>query len=138
MIVLDTNVVSELMRTAPAPPVLTWLGTHASTQLHVTAITVAEVLAGIALLPRGARRDKLDAAARGMFEGDFAGRCLAFDEVAASHYADIVARRTRAGRPITSLDAQIGAIARSRGGALATRNVSDFVGCGVEVVDPWG
>jgi predicted nucleic acid-binding protein len=138
MIVLDTNAVSELMRAAPAPQVLEWFRTHAPATLHITAITSAEVLTGLALLPRGARRERLEAAARQMLEEDFAGRCLPFDALAAGQYPDIIVRRTRAGRPMASMDAQIAAIARSRGGAVATRNVGDFAGCGIEVVNPWG
>lgn len=137
MIVVDTNVLSELMRPAPARPVLAWFGATPAARLCVTTITLAELLAGVALLPRGRRRDALDAAVRSMFEDDFAGRTLVFDDLAASHYADIVAKRRHAGPPIATLDAQIAAIARSRGAAAATRNVGDFGGCGVVVVDPW-
>mgnify|MGYP001580449376 CR=1 FL=1 len=137
MIVVDTNALSELMRSTPAPRVLAWFAAQPAADLRVTAVTIAEVLTGLALLPRGARRDRLEASARQMFEEDFAARCLAFDDVAAAHYADIVSRRTKAGRPIASLDAQIAAIARSHGGTLATRNVADFAECGVEIVDPW-
>jgi predicted nucleic acid-binding protein len=136
MIVLDTNVVSELMRATPSSRVLEWFRMHPATMLHVTAITVAEIHTGIALLPRGARRERLDAAARQMFAEDFADRCASFDAGAAEHYADIVVRRTRAGKPIAAMDAQIGAIARSRRATLATRNTSDFDGCGVTLEDP--
>lgn len=137
MIVVDTNVVSELMRAAPARKVLSWFSKHPAARLYVTTITVAEVLTGIALLPRGRRRDALEEAAGKMFEEDFAGRCLPFDLLSASHYAAIVASRQRAGRPVATMDAQLAAIARSRGGALATRNVGDFEGCDVELMDPW-
>lgn len=137
MIVVDTNAVSELMRPRPAQAVLAWFDAQPTAQLHVTTLTVAELLAGIALLARGKRRDALELAARQVIEHDFAGRCLAFDVAAAREYAAIVAGRSRAGAPISAIDAQIAAIVRSRDGVLATRNGRDFVGCGIDVVDPW-
>ncbi len=137
MIILDTNVLSELMKPAPASIVVHWIGAQAAASLYTTSITQAEILHGIMLLPPGRRRASLEAAATAMFAEDFEGRILGFGADAASPYAQIAAGRHRAGRPISHFDAQIAAIARTTGGVLATRNVQDFVDCGVSVVDPW-
>ena len=135
--VLDTNVVSELMKRTPAPAVTRWVGNHPARRLFTTAITQAEVLHGIMLLPKGRRRASLEAAAIAMFEQDFAGRTLPFGSDAAKMYAVIAAERRRLGRPISQFDAQVAAITRASGAALATRNVSDFENCGITVIDPW-
>jgi toxin FitB len=137
MIVLDTNVVSELMSPGPARAVVQWVNAQPAASLYVTSITQAEILYGVLLLPKGKRRDAIAAAAGEMFEQDFAGRILGFGSNEAEAYASIAATRRRAGRPISTSDAQIAAIARSNGAAVATRNVEDFEGCGVDVVDPW-
>ena len=137
MIILDTNVVSELMRSAPSSQFLRWLAKEPSLGLFTTAITQAEVLYGIALLPKGKRRAALESAAEGMFEEDFAGRVLPFDGDAARVFPQVAAARQAAGRPVTQFDAQIAAIARSRGAAISTRNTADFEGIGVAVLDPW-
>ncbi len=137
MIVLDTNVLSELMKGEPAESVVAWVAAQPTSRLFVTAINQAEILYGIGLLPDGRRRSAIEAAAKAMFEEDFGSRVLAFGSDAAEAYADIAAARRRQGRPIPQFDAQIAAIARSTGAALATRNVADFDGCGVTLVDPW-
>jgi len=137
MIVLDTNVLSELMRPEPEVRVLDWLGEQPVARVCTTSITQAEILHGILLLPRGKRRNALEVAARAMFDEDFAGRVLAFDSDAAPRYAAIARDRRRAGRPISHFDAQIAAIARVNKAPVATRNVADFEGCGVDVIDPW-
>ena len=137
MIILDTNVVSELMKAAPAESVIGWIAAHAATSLYTTNITQAEILHGIALLPSGRRRDALEAAAEVMFKEDFGGRVLPFGSDAAQAYARIGAGRRRAGHPISHFDAQIAAIARSAGAAIATRNVADYDGCRVRVLNPW-
>jgi len=137
MIVLDTNVVSELMRPTPHEMVLAWISRRAASTLCTTTITQAEVLVGVLLLPKGKRRDALDRAAEGMFESDFAERVLPFTTSAARAYARITAARTRAGKPISVFDAQIAAITHASASSLATRNVDDFAGCGIEVIDPW-
>lgn len=137
MIVLDTNVVSELMRREPARPVLRFVSVHAAASLFTTTVTQAEIRYGLMLLPHGRRREALEAAASGMFAEDFAERVLPFDGAAADAYAAVAAERRRAGRPIAVLDAQIAAIVRSRDATLATRNASDFEGCGIDVVNPW-
>ncbi len=137
MILLDTNVLSELMRPEPARLVTAWVASRPASSQYTTSITQAEILHGILLLPTGRRRTLLRAAAQAMFDEDFRGRVLAFGSDAALPYAQIAAERRRAGRPISHFDAQIAAIARTCGASIATRNVSDFEGCGVTVIDPW-
>lgn len=137
MIVLDTNVISELMRARPDARVLDWLVAQPVAGLFTTTLTQAEIFYGLALLPEGRRRDDLIAAARPIFEHDLAGRILGFDSDAAMAYPEIAARRRRAGQPIAQIDGQIAAIVASRGARLATRNVRDFADCGIAVVDPW-
>jgi len=137
MILLDTNVLSELMRPLPGPGVEHWLATQPDASLFISAITEAELRYGVALLPPGKRRDGLAAVVAAMLAEDFAGRILPFDSAAVAAFAEIAAARRRAGRPIAQADAQVAAIAASRGAALATRNVPDFDGCGIAVVNPW-
>jgi predicted nucleic acid-binding protein len=135
---LDTNVLSELMRAEPHAGVLAWFERQQAEVLYTTAITRAEILLGIALLPDGKRRESLAAATELMFEQDFARRCLAFDQAAAAEYALLVAVRIRIGRPISTEDGQIAAIALRHGMHLATRNGKDFEGiAGLVVLDPW-
>jgi toxin FitB len=137
VILLDTNVLSELMRRAPDPAVVAWIDAQPQEQLSISAITRAEIEVGIALLPEGKRRQGLQSAAMKMF-AEFRGRCMAFDEVAASRYAKLVATRLRAGRPVSVEDAQLAAIALAGGMSLATRNVGDFAGIeGLTLVDPF-
>ena len=135
MIILDTNVVSELMRGADASPkVLDWVR-GLGEQPVTTVITRAEILAGIALLPAGVRRDRLESVATDAF--DTLGVCLPLVPECAAEYADIVAARRTSGHPINAMDALIAAIARVSGSAVATRDIADFGGLGVELVDPW-
>jgi predicted nucleic acid-binding protein len=137
MILLDTNVISELMRQAPDPSVVAWLDDQPQYRLYISAITRAEIESGIAILPGGQRKQGLQAAALRMF-AEFHGRCLAFDEPAASRYAALVCARLHAGRPISVEDAQIAAMAVAGGFVLATRNVRDFAEIdGLSVVDPF-
>ena len=138
MIVLDTNVVSELMKPAPAAAVVRWVAAQPAVALYTTSITQAEILNGILLLPAGGRRAALEAAAEAMFAHDFGGRVLPFGSHAARAYAQIASHRRSVGRPISQFDAQIAAVARSARSAVATRNVSDFEDCGVDVLNPWG
>lgn len=137
MIVLDTNVLSELMRPEPAGAVLRWIETKADEELFISAITMAEILHGIARLPEGKRKHSLNTQALAMFEEDFADRILPFDADAALHYAHLVAAREQAGKPVALADAQIAAICRVQHADLATRNVKDFVGTGVKIINPW-
>jgi len=138
VIVVDTNVLSELMKPRPARRVVLWLNSQPTASLFTTSVTQAEILHGVMLLPEGRRRAAIEAAIQVMFEEDFAGRVLAFDSEAALPYARIASERRHAGRPISQFDAQIAGIAQSRGATVATRNVADFDGCGVTVIDPWG
>jgi predicted nucleic acid-binding protein len=137
MIVLDTNVISELTRQAPEPGVMSWIDSLAAADLATTAITAAEMLYGVARLPTGRRKTKLVAAVDGLLSDDFRGRVLSFNEPAARRYADIVTARERLGRPIGVADAQIAAICRTIGATLATRNTEDFSGTGIELINPW-
>lgn len=135
---IDTNVLSELMRDSPAPPVLDWFASQTASRLHTSVVTYAEILAGIALLPAGKRRDALAQAASQIFEEDFYGRCIDFGGPAVGHYALVRAQRQLAGRPIDSADAQIAAIALAAQLTLVTRNIKDFEGIdGLEVINPW-
>jgi len=138
MIVLDTNVLSELLRANPEPGVMEWLSDQPRASVFTTTITRGEVLYGIRVLPAGRRRDRLWDAATKIFEVDFDGQVLSFDSAAADEFAEISAARRTAGRPIAQLDAQIAGITRSRGAQLATRNIRDFEKCGFEVINPWG
>ena len=137
MIILDTNVVSELMRPAPEPRVLHWFGNQAAEDLHVTAITMAEILYGIELISAARRRDVVRAAAEKMFEAVFGDRILTFEDRAARAFSQIASSRRRQGKPMTEFDAQIAAISRVHGATLATRNPYVFEGCGVRLVNPW-
>lgn len=137
MILIDTNVISELMRAEPARTVLDWFGQHASADLFISAITEAELRTGVAILPEGQRRDRLQQALDAMIDQDFQSRILPFDSPAAKTYAEIAAQRRAAGRPIAEADCQIAAIARANGAPVATRNVKDFEGCGVRLINPW-
>ena len=137
MLVLDTNVVSELFRPSPAPAVVSWYMAQFPEDLFVTAITKAESLLGIALMPAGRRREGLASAVRAFYDDRLVTPVLSFGPVEAEHFVEIVFRRRSAGRRIGEFDAQIAAIARSHGFAIVTRNVDDFDGCGIEIVNPW-
>lgn len=137
MLVLDTNVISELMRPVPDASVFDWVGRQPGASLFTTTVTEAELRYGLALLPKGARRQQLVEAFERMIEEDFTGRVMPFDRLAARAYAEIVAERRHAGRPIAQFDAQIAAIARSRDAGVVTRNVRDFSDAGLAVIDPW-
>ena len=137
MILLDTNVVSELMRAEPAQAVLDWFAKHDAADLFISAVTEAELRTGVAILPEGQRRDRLQVAIDAMIELDFPARVLSFDSPAAKAYAEIAALRRAAGRPIAEADCQIAAIARAMGTPVATRYVKDFDGCGIRLINPW-
>lgn len=137
MIVVDTNVISEMMGRSSHPNVLAWLASQPRRSVFTTAISQAEILAGLRALPTGKRRDKLEAQATAMFSTDLLGRVLPFDGDAADYYATIAAHRRSIGRPISQLDAQIAAIAASRGASIATRNIRDFEHLDLDIIDPW-
>ena len=137
MIVLDTNVISELTRQIPEPGVISWLDALPAEEVGTTAVTAAELLYGVARMPAGRRKTELAAAVSGLLGDDFRDRVLPFDEQCASRYADIVCGRETLGRPIGVADAQIAAICRTAEATLATRNTADFSGTGIELINPW-
>lgn len=137
MIVLDTNVVSELARPQPSQLVIDWVDTYDSVELVITALTAAEIRAGVALLPGGRRQREIGLRMEALLTETFAGHVLAFDIDSSTHYAHVLATRTRAGRPIGGLDAQIAAVCAQHESALATRNTADFDGAGLELINPW-
>ncbi len=134
---LDTNVLSELLRADPSPVVLAWFAAQPPESLFVSAVTQAEMMLGARLLPAGKRRTALESALSAMFDEDFSGRILPFDTGAVPVYVEVVSARRSLGRPISQFDAQIAAIARHTGAKLATRNTADFERCGVALIDPW-
>lgn len=137
MIILDTNVVSEVMRAVPSPNVLDWLANRPAFDFAVTTITVAEIRFGLARLPLGRRRHERERLFDNFCARSFTGRILSFDELAADAFGELIAARERSGRPLLGFDSLIAAIAVSRGLGLATRNIRDFEACGIAVVDPW-
>lgn len=137
MIVLDTNVLSEVLKPAPSLTVLHWLSVQEPLAVFTTTITQAEVLYGIEVLPEGKRRGRLSIMIDRLFADEFQGRILPFDEAAARVFPKIVVGRETLGRPISQFDAMIAAIARSRRAAVATRNIIDFEHCGVTLINPW-
>ncbi|MEQ1668960.1 MAG: type II toxin-antitoxin system VapC family toxin, partial [Sulfuriferula sp.] len=139
MILLDTNVLSELMRPQPSERVLHWIDQQSTASLWISAITRAEIMLGLSLLPDGKRKQQLMDIATSILNEDFAHRCLAFEQHAADCYATIVATRTKLGIPISVEDAQIAAIALTHSFSIATRNVKDFNHIdGLVIIDPWG
>ncbi len=137
MIILDTNIISELTRQAPEPRVVSWLDSLPAEEVGTTAVTAAELLYGVARMPAGRRKRELAAAVRGLLGDELRDRILPFDEHCASRYADIVCGRETLGRPIGVADAQIAAICRTAEATLATRNTDDFSGTGIELINPW-
>ena len=137
MILLDTNVVSELMRSSPEPAVEAWIAGHPVEDLFFSAVGEAELRYGVAVMPTGRRRDRLASEIEAMLREDFEGRVLPFDGASARAYAEVASVRRAAGRPAPLADCQIAAIARSREMAVATRNVRDFEDMGIDVIDPW-
>ncbi len=137
MIVLDTHVVSELVRPSPNRSVVEWVDEHDSSELVLTALTAAELRAGVALLPEGRRGDELGMRIESLLVETFAGYVLAFDVGSSAYYAEVLAVRTRGGRPITTFDAQIAAVCRQYDSVLATRNTTDFTDTGIQLVNPW-
>ena len=137
MIVLDTNVISELLRPQPASQVENWFSGQEGAQLYFTTVGEAELRLGVALLPAGKRRSALSRAIEDILNEDFFDRILSFDRAAASAYAAIASDRRAVGRPISQFDCQIAAIARVNQAAIATRNTEDFSGCGITLINPW-
>ncbi len=137
MIMLDTNVVSEFMTSPPAGPVLNWLNAQDATALYLSTITIAEIGFGLSVMPAGRRQRLLQERFEQFVAAAFDQRILSFDENAARIYGDILAHRQEIGRPMSTFDGQIAAIARSRGFAVATRNTKDFEACRITLVNPF-
>lgn len=137
MIILDTNVVSEPLKPSPSAKVIAWLDRQSSETLYLSAISVAELLAGVAALPQGKRRRELGHAVSNNVLPIFEGRILAFDRAASESFAHVIVGAKSAGNSIAFADCAIAAIAAANGFMLATRNVRDFNGCGIKIVDPW-
>jgi toxin FitB len=137
MILLDTNVISETMRDRPDPHVRAWLRGLPRAEVWTSSIVFAELLAGIELMPSGRRQKGLRQAVEEMLVEDFRGQVLTFNLPAARHYAQVMAKRKRIGRPIRELDAQIASVALANGATLATRDVRDFAGCDLDLINPW-
>lgn len=137
MIILDTNVISELMRPHPDPAVAAWIQSYDAQQFALTAINVAEIRRGISRLPRGKRRENLAQNFDRFLQDAFGERIWAFDEAAADLYGLLAARREEAGLPVDAVDLMIAAIAKYRHAAIATRNTGDFSGLGIKLINPW-
>lgn len=137
MIILDTNVVSELMRSSPDSRVLHWFSSQSADDLHITAITMSEIFYGIELISTARRRETVRTAAEKMFETVFVDRILTFEDRAARAFSQIASSRRRQGKPMADFDAQIAAITRVHAATLATKNPYVFEGCGVRMVNPW-
>ncbi|WP_436501258.1 type II toxin-antitoxin system VapC family toxin [Actinokineospora sp. HUAS TT18] len=137
MIVLDTNVVSELMRHVPDENVIRWVDQHPADDVFITAVTAAELQFGVSRLPDGRRKTSLLVKIAELLAEDFQDQILPFDGPAAMHYARIAAAHESLGRPISLADAQIAAICLRHNACLATRNIEDFADTGAEVLDPW-
>jgi predicted nucleic acid-binding protein len=137
VILLDTDVLSAVMKPTPPASVVEWLDRQPTEILYLSTVTVAEIQFGLEILPDGKRRRDFQDRFERFVAGGFAYRVLSFDEQAARRYGELRARRQRLGRPMSVLDGQIAAIARANGSALATRNVRDFEECGLELVNPF-
>jgi toxin FitB len=137
VIVLDTNVLSEFMRPQPNERVVTWLKQQTRSNLFTTAVTHGEMLYGVLILPEGRRRTRMQQEVEAIFVADMMGRVLPYDDAAANAHAVIAAACRAQGRSVGQSDMMIAGITRSRGATLATRNVRDFEGCDIPLVDPW-
>jgi len=137
MILLDTNIISEMMKPIPNARVINWIDQQNVTQLFITAITIAEISYGLNVLPKGNRRSVLENAFNKAIKESFMHRILLFDDNAAHFYGKIMGERKKLGRPMSILDGQIAAIARTCESVIATRNINDFENCGLQLINPF-
>ncbi len=137
MIVIDTNVISEVMRMQPSSAVLHWLNKQTTHQLYTTSVTIAEILYGLRIMPEGKRRRKLEFNFETFITNAFGPRILDFDEAAGRKYADLMAYRKTMGLPMSLSDGQIASIAYAHNYSVATRNIDDFESCGLELINPF-
>ncbi len=137
MIILDTNVIAELMREDPDSHVAAWIQGMAVQKLALTAIAIAEILRGIERLPKGKRREKLEQSFKEFIQKGFRGRIFPFDEESAYLYGGIATGREKAGLSVDPVDLMIAAIAKKLQASIATRNIKDFEGCGLTLINPW-
>ncbi len=137
MIILDTNIISEMMKPSPKKSVLDWLNDQESASLYLTTISVGEIGYGIRALPAGRRRQLLSESFEALLVAAFENRILGFDETAARQYGETMSNHKEMGRPLSCLDGQIIAIARTNACAIATRNVRDFECCGLTIINPF-
>ena len=137
MIVLDTNIISEMMKTSPSLQVMTWIDEQTVSELFITTITIAEIVYGLHALPAGHRRNQLEDAFHNTISSAFEYRVLGFDELSAHRYGQLMADRKKLGRPLAILDGQIAAIAYINKFKIATRNMADFYECGLGLINPF-
>jgi predicted nucleic acid-binding protein len=137
VIILDTNVISEVMAPAPLAVVQQWMDATPAFELATTTINVAEIRYGLARLPMGRRRGRMEMLFNGLLVSAFEDRVFPFDQQSADTFAELAAARERRARPFRGVDGLIAAIALSRGAGVATRDVRGFEGCGIEVINPW-
>lgn len=137
MIIVDTNIVSEVMRTAPAPVVIEWLNRQETLALFLASTSIAEIEYGLAMMPSGKRRNGLRKAFDQFVTEAFEHRILVFDRESAAAYGELMGKRKQKGRPMSVQDGQIIAIAKVHGFAIATRNIKDFKECGIKLINPF-
>lgn len=137
MILLDTNIISEMMKSSPAENVLDWMDQQVSSELYVSTITIAEIVYGLHVLAKGKRRRALEQTFENTIAEAFKGRLLSFDEPATKIYGKIMGKRKELGLPMSAPDGQIAAIALNNQMTLATRNIKDFRGCSLQLINPF-
>lgn len=137
MIILDTNIISEMMKQTPSYKVIKWIDRQDSIELYITTVTIAEISYGINALPNGKRRQLIEDAFNKLLNAAFKHRILSFDEISAHQYGKLMGHRKESGKPLSILDGQIAAIAFTQTKTIATRNTRDFVDCGVELINPF-
>lgn len=137
MIILDTNVISELMKDQPDPQVKQWIGSQKTRDLALTAIAIAEIVRGLSRLPNGKRRHTLEQNFSAFVHEAFGGRIFPFDEDAALVYGNLAASREQAGMKADPVDLMIASIAKNHNASIATRNIKDFTGCEITLINPW-